>query len=50
MRIQDTNRIVKDSRINRHPVTDHHEEGIVSRAWRAVVSVPRRVSGLLRRH
>ena len=37
MRIQETDRILKESRHARHAASQHHEErGIMSRAWQAV--------------
>ena len=36
MRIQETDRILKESRYARHAAHQQQEEGIVSRAWKAV--------------
>lgn len=38
MRIQETDRILKESRVARHAATQQHEEegGLMSRAWRLV--------------
>ena len=36
MRIQETDRILKDSRAARHSAAMHHEESVMSRAWKAV--------------
>ncbi len=48
MRIQETDRILKESRYARHAAAQqHHEEGVLSRAWRAVSS---KLTGLFRRH
>jgi hypothetical protein len=35
MRIQETNKILKESTYNRQPV-EHHEEGMIAKAWRFV--------------
>lgn len=40
MRIQETDRILKESRVARHGAAVHREEGnIVSRAWRKLVGL-----------
>lgn len=36
MRIQETDRILKEARYARHTAAQQHEEGVMSRAWRAV--------------
>ena len=37
MRIQDTDRILKESRYARHAAAQQHEEGgVIARTWRAV--------------
>ena len=37
MRIQETDRILKESRNTRHAASLHHEEpGVLTRAWQAV--------------
>ena len=47
MRIQETDRILKESRIARHAANQQHEEqGMVSRAWRAVSE---KLTGLFRK-
>jgi hypothetical protein len=48
MRIQETNRIVKESAYARQPV-QQHEEGMVTKAWRMVSHLPGRITGLFRR-
>lgn len=52
MRIQETDRILKESRIARnHAAAEHeHDDGMVSRAWRMVSSLPGRLSGMFRKH
>ena len=48
MRIQDTDRILKEARVARHGVAQQHEdEGVFSRTWRAVST---KLSTLFRRH
>jgi hypothetical protein len=50
MRIQDTDKILRDARYARSAVSQQQDEGVVSRAWRMVASLPARVTGLFRRH
>jgi hypothetical protein len=51
MRIQETDRILKESRHARHSAAQQDQEhGIVSRAWRALSSLPERVGGIFKRH
>jgi hypothetical protein len=48
MRIQETDRILKDSRINRNDAARQVEEsGTMSRAWRMVSE---KITGLFRKH
>ena len=48
MRIQETDRILKESRYARNAAAQQHqEEGVMSRAWRAVSS---KLTGLFRKH
>lgn len=48
MRIQETNQVLKDARHERHGVALHqHDEGIVSRTWRAVSS---KLTSLFHKH
>ncbi len=42
MRIQETDRILKESRYGRRPV-EEHKGGVVARAWR-------KLTGLFKRH
>ena len=44
MRIQETDRILKESRIARNAATteEHHHHGVVSRAWHAVTRLFRK--------
>lgn len=46
MRIQETDRILKEARYERHAAARQHEEGVISRAWRAVST---KLTGLFRR-
>lgn len=51
MRIQETDRILKESRYARNQAASHHEEtGMFSRAWRAVSHLPELLTGLFRKH
>jgi hypothetical protein len=51
MRIQETDRILKESRYARHSASQQHEdEGVVSRAWKAVTSLPAKLTGLFKKH
>lgn len=50
MRIQETNEIMKEARYTRQPVADRHEDGFVSRAWRAVSNLPGKLTGLFHRN
>ena len=41
MRIQETDRILKESRVARHGASQQHEEsGVMTRAWRMISSLP----------
>lgn len=48
MRIQETDRILKEARLARNAAAQqqHEEEGVMSRAWRAVST---KLTGLFRR-
>jgi hypothetical protein len=48
MRIQETDRILKESRYTRH--SHQEEEGVMSRAWRAVSSLPTKLTTLFKKH
>jgi hypothetical protein len=51
MRIQETDRILKEARVARSAAARQHEdEGMMSRAWRVVSSLPGRVTGLFKRN
>ena len=51
MRIQETDRILKESRYARQAAhRQEEEEGVMARAWRMVSSLPARVAGLFHRH
>lgn len=45
MRIQETDRILKEARVNRHAAQLHQQEegGVMSRAWRMISSLPGKV-------
>jgi hypothetical protein len=49
MRIQETNRILKESGYARQSPLQH-DEGMMSRAWRMVSHLPQTITGLFRRH
>jgi hypothetical protein len=51
MRIQETDRILKESRYARNAAAQpHHDEGgMMSRAWRAVSSLPEKLTGFFKR-
>jgi hypothetical protein len=49
MRIQETNRILKESSYSRQPVQQQHEEGMMTKAWRMVSHLPEMITGLFRR-
>ena len=50
MRIQDTDRILKESRYARHSTEQEHELGLMTKAWRMVSSLPGKFTGLFRKH
>ena len=51
MRIQETDRILKESRIARHTnVSSEHETGVMERAWKTISALPQRVAGMFRHH
>ena len=50
MRIQETNRILKESAYARHTSNQHQDEGFVSKAWRMVSHLPQTITGLFRKH
>lgn len=47
MRIQETDRILKESRYARHAAAHQQDEGVMSRAWKAMSS---KLTGLFRKH
>jgi hypothetical protein len=47
MRIQETDRILKEARYTRQAATPPQEEGVMSRAWRAVST---KLMGLFHKH
>lgn len=52
MRIQETDRILKESRYARHSTEQEHEHelGLMTKAWRMVSSLPGKFTGLFRKH
>jgi hypothetical protein len=52
MRIQETNRILKESAIARHSVApqQQQDEGMMTKAWRMVSHLPETITGMFRRH
>jgi hypothetical protein len=49
MRIQDTDRILKESRYARHAASTVQDEGVMSRTWRMVSSLPAKLTGMFKR-
>ena len=49
MRIQETDRILKESRYTRHGNAPSHDEGFMSRAWRMVSSLPEKLTGVFKK-
>jgi len=47
MRIQETDRILKESRVARHSTAVTHDEGTMSKAWRMVSE---KFTSLFRKH
>lgn len=51
MRIQETDRILKESRIARNSgATQHETEGFAEKAWKSISSLPQRLAGMFRHH
>lgn len=50
MRIQETDRILKESRYSRHAAASHEDESVMSRAWKAVTNLPAKLTGLFKKH
>ncbi|HKO01361.1 MAG TPA: hypothetical protein VJ032_06700 [Thermoanaerobaculia bacterium] len=52
MRIQETDRILKESRIARNSGTNHSESegGMAGRAWKSIANLPQRLMGMFRHH
>jgi hypothetical protein len=51
MRIQETDRILKESRYARNAAQhQHHDEGVVQRAMRMISNLPTKFTGLFRKH
>jgi hypothetical protein len=50
MRIQETDRILKESRVARHAAAQQSEEGgVLSRMWHLVSSLPEKLTGMFRK-
>jgi hypothetical protein len=49
MRIQETNKILKESVHARH-AAHQPEEGMMARAWRTVSHLPQTITGFFRKH
>jgi hypothetical protein len=43
MRIQETDRILKESRYSRQPVCEQEHENVLTRAWHALAHLPTKV-------
>jgi len=39
MRIQETDRILKEARVQRHSMADHEQPGMLTKMWRKITSV-----------
>jgi hypothetical protein len=51
MRIQETNRILKESAYTRHSAApQQQDEGMMTKAWRMVSHLPQTITGMFRRH
>jgi hypothetical protein len=51
MRIQETNRILKESASARHAAhQQQHDEGMVTKAWRMVSHLPQTITGRFSKH
>jgi hypothetical protein len=51
MRIQETDRILKESRYARQANHHEHEDnGVMSRAWRMMSTLPGKLTGIFRKH
>jgi hypothetical protein len=50
MRIQETDRILKESRNARHAqaIHGHDQEGVMQRAWKVVSSLPGKLTGMFK--
>ena len=48
MRIQETDRILKESRYARHTPPEEEHGSVMSRAWKAVSSLPDKLTAKLR--
>ena len=49
MRIQETNKILKESAYARHSV-HQPEDGFMTKAWRMMSHLPQTITGLFRKH
>ncbi len=52
MRIQETDRVLKESRYSRHAnaIHEHDHDGVLARVWRSITSLPERLTGVFRQH
>lgn len=50
MRIQETDRVLKEARYARHSTEQEQEHGLLSRAWHVVSSLPGKFTGLFKKH
>ena len=50
MRIQETDRILKESRVSRHAQAMHDEShgGMLTRVWRSLSGLPTKLTGMFR--
>jgi hypothetical protein len=50
MRIQETDRILKESRNARHAhaIHTHDQEGVMQKAWKIVSSLPGKITGMFK--
>jgi hypothetical protein len=50
MRIQETDRILKESRYARQATHHEQDSGVMSRAWRMMSTLPGKLTGIFRKH
>ena len=49
MRIQETDRILKESRYARNAAAHEEHDGVMARAWRMVSNLPHKLTSLFKR-